>query len=125
MHVPPGWGVLGCFCSPRVIGTEKPTYLWDYDAATIASWPQSKAVEAIFAKAIAADAENSDGYSSRGNFRWGIGDYKNGLADLDKVTLTGLDAEPVRVDRGARLGLSGDPIGGVEPVRAERGARWG
>ena len=105
--------------SPRVIGTEKPTYLWDYDAATIASWPQSKAVESIFAKAIAADAENSDGYSSRGNFRWGIGDYKNGLADLDKA----IAIEPsvaLYLQRAYRRFQTGDVAGALADGRLAR-----
>ena len=105
--------------SPHVIGPAKPTYLWDYSPATIAAWPQSKAVEATFAKAIAADAEDATGYSSRSNFRWGIGDYKNALVDLDKAIGIKPDVD-LYLQRAYRRFQTGDVTGALADGRMAR-----
>lgn len=105
--------------SPHVIGPTKPTYLWDYSPAIIGAWPQSKAVEATFAKAIAADPEEATGYSSRSNFRWGIGDYKNALGDLDRAIAIDPDLT-LYLQRAYRRFQTGDLAGGLADARLAR-----
>lgn len=104
---------------PYVVGPAKPSFLWDSASATIAGWSQSKAAEATFARAIAADPEKVHGYSSRANFYWGIGEYKKALADTDKA----IEVEPsadLYLQRAYRRFQTGNLPGALADSRMAR-----
>lgn len=105
--------------SPHVIGPAKPSYLWDYPNATIAAWPQARAIAATFDKAIAADPEEASGYTSRASFYWGIGDYRKALADTDKAIAIQPDLD-LYLQRGFRRFKSGDIAGALADSRMAR-----
>lgn len=105
--------------APRLIAPAKPTFYWDAPYEVLANWSQVKAGEQAFTKAIAEDPEEVSGYSSRANFRWGVGDRKKALADLDKAIAIEPDVDLYlsRADRRFRLG---DVPGALADARMAR-----
>lgn len=105
--------------APRLIAPVKPTFYWDAPYEVLANWSQVKAGEQAFTKAIAEDPEEVSGYSSRANFRWGVGDRKKALADLDKAIAIEPDVDLYlsRADRRFRLG---DVPGALADARMAR-----
>lgn len=71
--------------APRLVAPENTRRQWDIAGADPAGATQIKAIEATLAGAIAADADDASGYTSRAWFRSAIGDRKGALADLTKA----------------------------------------
>ena len=105
--------------APRLIAPAKPTFYWDVPYDVMANWSQVKAGERAFTKAIAEKPDEVSGYSSRANFRWGIGDRKGALADLDKAIAIEPNVD-LYVKRADRRFKSGDLPGALADARTAR-----
>ena len=68
--------------APRVVAPLDTRHRWE---VTPGSDTQVKAIDAVFARAIADDPEEVSGYTSRASLRSGIGDRRGALADLTKA----------------------------------------
>jgi tetratricopeptide (TPR) repeat protein len=71
--------------SPRLLAPTDTRRYWDVAGGDPAGATQVKALEAVFGKAIAADQDEVTGYTSRANFRRGIGNRAGALADYTKA----------------------------------------
>ena len=68
--------------APRIVAPTDTRRRWDLAPGELAGGTQIKAVEAVFAAAIASDPDEITGYSSRASLRSGIGDRRGAIADL-------------------------------------------
>lgn len=71
--------------APRIVAPLATRREWDLPAGDPVGATQVKAIDAVFAKAIADDPEDNSGYVSRASFRSGIGDRKGALSDLTQA----------------------------------------
>ena len=71
--------------APRLIAPSDTARRWDLAPADPGGSTQIKAIDAVFAQAIANDTEEVSGYTSRASFRAGIGDRRGAIADLTKA----------------------------------------
>ncbi|WP_309503117.1 MULTISPECIES: DUF3857 domain-containing protein [Sphingomonas] len=71
--------------SPKLVAPADTRRRWEIAGADPAGATQVKALEEVFAKAIAADPDEVTGYTSRANFRRGIGNRAGAIADYSKA----------------------------------------
>lgn len=126
--------------APRIVAPAATRRRWDLAAGDPPGATQIKAVEAVFAKAIADDPEEISGYTSRASLRGGIGDRRGAVADLTRAIAIAPSVELYlkRSDESYELGDTAaaladaeaartlDPsseaaIGHVSTIKAERG----
>ncbi|HXH15921.1 MAG TPA: DUF3857 domain-containing protein [Sphingomonas sp.] len=126
--------------APRIVAPVDTRRRWDLTAGDPPGATQIKAVEAVFAKAIANDLEEASGYTSRASLRSGIGDRRGAVADLTQaiaiaptvalylqrsaISYELADMTGALADAEAARALdpsSGDAIGRVSSIKAERG----
>ncbi|MEP9402338.1 DUF3857 domain-containing protein [Sphingomonas silueang] len=70
---------------PRLVAPADTPRRWTLTPAAMAGSSQVKAIRTTYARAIAADADEPSGYTSRAAFEGGIGEHRAALADLNAV----------------------------------------
>lgn len=104
---------------PRIVAPLGTARRWDVNLASTAGATQIKAIDAVFAKAIANDPDEVSGYSSRASYRAGIGDRTGAITDLTRAIAIAPSIE-LYLQRSALRSETGNSIAALADAEAAR-----